>query len=445
MISTRQLFTASGLALLFRLLGAFAMLAAQAVIANKLGGEQLGFYAIMLSACNIIAAILPFGFQTIAAYFSASYAAAGRGHVLRKFATQAYAQSLFIALAALLFGKQLLAFSDAGNFQLAQHWPVLVIAAFGLAIMQVSASILVSLKQAMIGLAGDTILRPLLTVAALATALAISEPQTAIATLFKLLAAGFVVLGFFYAVVAMFKIHQLPAPRETIHPERRQWWFFALPWTVLALASDFFFDIDLLLLTSFVSLRELAIFGIAAKLTSLAAFGVNSIYAISLPEFFKSDAQGDGEKFIRQVRHANRLALLMSLLTIAGAIVVAPLILAPLGQEFANASVPFAILCICPMLRAVFGPAALVLSLHQRPFAALPPVAIGFATLLACNALLVPWYQLNGAAISCVVATLTWSASLWLVAMRKTGIDVSLFDFKTGLQQPPKPRRHPPA
>ena len=436
MSTSRKLFTTSAAAFAFRLIGAGIMLGVQVLIARKLGGEQLGLYAVLLSVCNIITVLLPLGFQTIAGYYAANYASKQRGHPLRHFMWQAYGQTVLAALVALLFGAQLIALS---GFEAARvitsHWPILVAVGLGLALMQLSASILISFKKALVGLVGDAVLRPWLTAAALLIALQSTTQAETIPYLFKLLAIAFGSLALLYFLFALLAARQVPATPEPMQQERRNWWFYAAPWVLMALGSDFFFDIDLLLLTPYLSLADLAVFGIAARLVSLAAFGVNAIYAVSLPDLFNAQARDGDASFMQQIQRTNRIAVVMACLMLAGSVVVAPFVLAMLGKEFAMAATPFAILCLTPLIRAVFGPTALLLSMHEKPYAPLPPMMLGFTTLLLANLVLVPLWHINGAAISAVLATLVWSFSLWVVAKRETGLSVAIFSNRFAAQK----------
>ena len=435
MSTSRKLFTTSAAAFAFRLIGAGIMLGVQVLIARKLGGEQLGLYAVLLSVCNVITVVLPLGFQTIAGYYAANYASSARGHPLRQFMLQAYGQTLLAAVVAFFFGAQLIALFGFDAAVITDHWPILVAVGLGLALMQLSASILISFKKALVGLVGDAVLRPWLTAAALLMALQSASQLEAIPYLFKLLAIAFGSLALLYFLFTVLAARQIPASPEPMGEERRNWWFYAAPWALMALGTDFFFDIDLLLLTPFLSLADLAVFGIAARLVSLAAFGVNAIYAVSLPDLFSAQSREGDAAFMQHIQRTNRIAVLMACLMLAGAVVVAPFMLAVLGKEFALASTPFAILCLTPLIRAVFGPTALLLSMHEKPYAPLPPMMLGFTTLLLANLVLVPLWHINGAAISAVLATLVWSFSLWVVAKRETGLSVAIFSNRFAAQK----------
>ena len=85
-----------------------------------------------------------------------------------------------------------------------------------------------------------------------------------------------------------------------------------------------------------------------------------------------------------------------------------------------------AVLCLALVVRSVFGPASLVLSVHDRPYATLPAVALGVVTLVVSNLLLVPPFGLMGAAIAALASITLWSAAQWLTVMRIAGVDVSI-------------------
>jgi len=88
--------------------------------------------------------------------------------------------------------------------------------------------------------------------------------------------------------------------------------------------------------------------------------------------------------------------------------------------------VPLAVLCLALCVRSLFGPAALVLSIHDRPYATLPAIGLGMGVLVGANILLVPTHGLMGAAVAALAAQTFWSAAMWLTAKRMAGIDVSI-------------------
>jgi O-antigen/teichoic acid export membrane protein len=85
------------------------------------------------------------------------------------------------------------------------------------------------------------------------------------------------------------------------------------------------------------------------------------------------------------------------------------------------------VLCLALIVRSVFGPASVVLSIHDRPYASLPSIALGMATLVVANVVLVPPFGLMGAAAAALLAIGLWNVALWYTALKSAGIDVSIF------------------
>jgi O-antigen/teichoic acid export membrane protein len=97
------------------------------------------------------------------------------------------------------------------------------------------------------------------------------------------------------------------------------------------------------------------------------------------------------------------------------------------GPDFHQGTLPLVILSLALAMRCAFGPAALMLSMHNRPYAALPSVFVGLGCLVMGNLLLVPAMGLYGAALSALIAMSVWSANMWLRTLKITGTDISIF------------------
>jgi O-antigen/teichoic acid export membrane protein len=252
-------------------------------------------------------------------------------------------------------------------------------------------------------------------------------PDQQFAGLIWMIAVGFLgiaVVHFFYvAKVVRSEVEaELPArPREA-----RRWWRFALPWVIIVLATDFFFDLDLLMLAGLMSKEELAIFGVCTRIFALVSFGVTAVYAVTLPDMFESEANSDRAGFIRKVGDANLVASIFAAVMFVGIAVAAPLALMLFGPAFAVGHFPLTVLSLALAIRALFGPAALMLSIHDRPYATLPAVIVGTVTLVVANLVLVPRMGLTGAAAAALLAQGVWSFSMWFTALHVAKVDVSI-------------------
>ena len=292
--------------------------------------------------------------------------------------------------------------------------------------MFINSAVLVGLKRPFAGFLGDALLRPLLVVGAFALSTMAVTAEAGFTQMVWLMGFGFATIAGFQFLFVLSALRRVPVQVPPRAHEARRWWRFALPWVLIALASDYFFDLDLLFLSTLLSREELAIFGVCTRVFALVSFGVATVYAVTLPEIFESEAMKDRAGFNHKIGEANLVAAGLSGLLFVGMAVFGPLLLMLFGPSFSAGALPLTILSFALVVRSVLGPAALVLSIHDRPYASLPAVGVGIGTLFAANLVLVPSLGLTGAALSALIAITLWSLALWFTALKLAGVDVSI-------------------
>jgi len=427
----RQLLSQSAGIFAARIAGAGAIFAIQALMARLWGAEALGQYLLAIAAANLLAVCLPLGFQTIGTFFVADYAARGAGRSLRRYMLHAYGHILMPGLAILVALGLLLPSLGGSAARLATVWVPISLLAVGTAVVFLNGAVLVGLKRPFAGFAVDMLVRPLIVGAAFAALVAAGPGANGLDTLIW-------ILGISYAAAAAahfgFTLHcarRVPeGPHETAG-SARTWWYFALPWAIVALSADFFFDLDLMMLSALMRPDEIAVFGVCARIFVLASFGVNAVYAVAVPGVMEDEARKDPAALQHRIGEANLAATGLALVLMAGMAVFGPFVLGLFGPEFATGAVPLVVLCAALAVRAAFGPASLILSARNRPYASLPAVGAGVLVLVGANLLMVPAWGVNGAAIAAFLALSTGATGLWLTALNQTGVDVSIRAFIT--------------
>ena len=422
----RRLLSQSSVIFGARIFGAGLIFFAQAAIARFWGADILGEYLLVIAAVNIVAVVLPLGFETVGTYFAAEYRAQGQGRLLDGFMSRAYGHVMIVGVLLTTCCYPLTSLFGEPGRVLATHWLPACLMAIATAVVYCNSALLVGLKRPFAGFFGDTIFRPLLIIACLAIAGLTLGDKARLGELIWLLALGFTAIAAVQFWWVRRAVLELPREKPPRSDESKRWWRFALPWVAIALATDFFFDIDLLLLSNLLDRETLAVFGVLTRVFSLVAFGVSAVYAVTMPDIFESNAAADRAAFHRQVGEANLVATGIALALFAAVLAGGPLLLMLFGPAFAAGTVPLAVLCLALCVRSLFGPAALVLSIHDRPYATLPAIGLGMGVLIGANLLLVPAHGLLGAAVAALVAQTFWSAAMWLTARRIAGIDVSI-------------------
>jgi O-antigen/teichoic acid export membrane protein len=412
-----------------RLGGAGLIFVVQALIARMWGPELLGEYLIVIATVNLVAVVMPLGFHTVGTYFAAEYRARGERQQFRVFITHAYGHVFGALLLLLLGGRSLLNVLGQGESVIAQHLVPVALLAFGTALVYVNGAVLVGLKRPFAGFFADTMFRPMIVMGAFLATMGFASPVDGFSYMLWTIAIGYVGVALTHFCFVITSLNRIPDTLPARAEEPRRWWRFALPWVLISLATDFFFDIDLLLLSHTLSREELAIFGVCTRLFSLISFGVAAVYAVTMPDMFESEAKADRDAFKRKIGDANFVASVISVILFGGVAVMAPFALMLFGPSFSAGAAPLAVLCLALVIRSVMGPASLVLSIHDRPYASLPFVALGIGSLVVCNWLLVPTMGLMGAALAAIIAITVWSVGLWWVALRTAKMDVSLMQW----------------
>lgn len=426
----RRLLSQSSIIFGARLFGAALIFVAQALIARLWGADLLGEFLIVVASVNLISVVMPLGFHTIGTYFAAEYRARRDRRQLAAFLARAYLHVGLTFALVVLAGPWLLQSAGQGGSTVARHFLPVALLALGTAIVYVNSALLIGLKRPFAGFFADTLLRPMLVLAAFLLVLVLAgTPDAGFTLMLWYIGLGYVAVSL---VQLVFVLTSLPRVEDVAPPrpaESARWWRFALPWVLISIATDFFFDIDLLLLSHSLSHEDLAIFGVCTRIFSLASFGVAAVYAVTLPDMLESEAKADRADFHRKVGEANMVASLIALTLFAIMAVLGPFALMLFGPAFSAGAAPLSILCLGLVVRSVLGPASLVLSIHDRPWASLPAIAVGLTCLVGSNWALVPLFGLLGAALAALLAMTVWSLALWLTALHATRVDVSILQW----------------
>ena len=413
-----------------RLFGAGLIFLVQAFIARFWGAAILGEYLLIIASVNLIAVAMPLGFQTVGTYFAAEYRARGDKRQLVAFLERAYGHVALAFVVVALGGPVLLGLIGQGESTIAAHFLPVALLALATALVYVSGGVLVGLKRPFAGFFADGIFRPMVVmVTFLVCAMAFEQPVDGFSAMLWVIAIGYVVIAAVHLGIVVNTVRRIDDGAPLRDSEWPRWWRFAAPWVLITLATDFFFDIDLLLLSNLLNKEELAIFGVCTRIFSLVAFGVAAVYAVTLPDMFESEAQDDRAAFHRKVGEANVVATMVSLGLLVLVMIGGPFALLLFGEGFTQGAVPLAILCLALVVRSAMGPASMVLSIHDRPWASLPAVILGMGTLVAGNFVLVPAFHLVGAAVAALIGITIWSVALWGIALRTAKIDVSILQW----------------
>jgi len=215
----RRLLSQSTVIFAARVFGAGLTFLVQVAIARFLGSTVLGDYILVMATVNIVAVVMPLGFEATGTYFAAEYRARGEGQMLRGFMTRAYAHIALCGVLLIAVGFPVARLFGAPGQVLAAHWLPAVVLCIATAMVFVSGAMLVGLKRPFAGFFPETLFRPLLAIGGFVVALNVAVGAQITALLW--------VLSVGYALVALAQFWLLARaasenPREA-EPRPDEW------------------------------------------------------------------------------------------------------------------------------------------------------------------------------------------------------------------------------
>jgi O-antigen/teichoic acid export membrane protein len=407
-----------------RLAGAGAGFLAQLVLARLLPPEALGRFFAATSLAAVLGLVATQGYPGILQRFMTRYRQPGRNAQLAAFVTQVQRES---GAAGLIFSTLLLVplvtFSG-----LDLDWRVLLVATAVCVAAATSFSIYPPLacadRKFALGLLPETLARPIIFLAV-----------TLVIGLFGIsLTAGLAVAAF-AAVSGSLALAQFLAMRMQLPSRkgraasglRRRWRQEAWPLLIVLLFTTLFADLVILLTSPFLGTEALAPFGIALKISMLIGFTVQVTHQISLPDLADAHQRNNAEEMLDVLLRSTLLPVLLTAAALAGAVLWGDQILGLFGRGYAAAKWGLVILIFAQLVRALAGPAPMLLTLGgaQKTNAAIC-VATG-GVLLIGNAALTPQLGLFGACLSVVLAAFAWTALSAVMLARRMNTGASLF------------------
>jgi len=161
--------------------------------------------------------------------------------------------------------------------------------------------------------------------------------------------------------------------------------------------------LDVLMLSRFRSIEEVAVYGVAFKYYSLILLGLGSIHAVLLPKFSKVDYKN----LEKQKDFVNRWIKLSSFVIIPIGILImraTPLMNFLNGPKYAGSIFPFQLFCISIIISLMFSPIInILIAREDYSFLALLGF-IAFSLNFIGNYFFIPLYGIVGATIVTIVS-----------------------------------------
>lgn len=393
------------------------------VLARMLGPDGYGVYAYAFAMMSLLMVVAEAGVPTLLMRELAASHGRGEWGLLRgalrrgaQFATLAATTVTLLGLFALWW------FADSMQQEVLYTTALMLLALPIMALTKTVAHAMRGLHRVVVGKGLEMVIRPLFVLLIVAGVFMAwpEQRQPHIAMAAQLLGAltalliGISILPYF-----------LPSQNRAVPAEyrSRQWLKSALPFTLFGGAAIVNNQADIIMLGWFTDSGEVGVYRVAAQGATLVAFSLQAVNGVVAPQFSRLHAQGDIERLQQLVTSSARI-ILAGALPMAVAFMLAGGLIVELifGSKYVNAHIPLAILAAGQLINAGFGSVGFLLNMtgHESITARLLWQTAALNIIL--NLLLIPFFELPGAAAASAFSLALWNILLYRQVRNQLGI-----------------------
>ena len=416
--------------MLSRLAGAGAGFLTQFLLVKLMGAHHLGLFYAASSLAAVLGVAAAQGYPQVAARFVGRYRNKQDDALFSSFTRHAMRDGFLVALIAAL-----------GVNAWALYWPGLGIdervaycVAGWMLLAIVTLNILTNIAGGMrifsLCYMPEGMLRPFAFFGAVALmgltgfALSAQVAMVTFAVITAVLAGG----------VAVLLRSQMPDRKPTATVRTKlvwRWRMEAWQLVLLAIFTNFFADVGILVAAPFLTHSEIAVFGLCLKLALLVGYFVQIGQQMAVPDM--ADARHGGD-VPRLRRAAWRSIVAPSAITATSMLVIVFFgtdLLSFFGPEFAQGKTALLILLGAQLLRALAGPSAHMLTLSGIQRANFGVAVSSLLVLFIASAGLSPVFGVEGAALAVLVTYAYWVgiSAIALKWLKEPSVDILWLTF----------------
>lgn len=409
------------------IIGTAGALGLQVLLARTMGATNFGQYIYVSTWVNLLVYFGKFGFDTASLRFLPEYYSTNQWNLLRGFVSGStrvvIVMSVFLGIGSICF---------VWVFRDCMEPGVSVVFYISSALLPLSAylilqcSFLQAFRHVVASSASQVIIRTLLmglTIIVLAWGFRI-EVLAQYAMLANVLTTALTIL-----IVAALMRSILP--REYFLGERQQkhvaWFKVAFPMLLITFFDMVLNQADIILVGSLLNTRESGVYSAASRLSTIVPYAILLVNIILAPLI----AQLYAEKKFTQLQHMmTRVAwgsLTASVPLFIGIIVGSRSLLGLFGSEFQSGSNVLIILAFGRLFIALTGSSGYLMSMSG--FQTKAALILGIAAVLnvVLNVILIPYFGIEGAAVSYSIPAAMWCIAMTVSGYRLTGINPTVF------------------
>ncbi len=414
--------TTSGLLMVARVGGTGIGFLIQLALVRLMTPTDYGIYVVALSLAAVLSIFCAFGFPSVAARFIAAYQASGERSKIRGFLRSALLHLSALALLICICAAGLLWGLDAVAAE--YRIPLLLASVMApiLAFMRLGGALSNTARRFYLTYLPDVTLRPMLLVAGLAAVFFAALPMTSSSVLLVHIGAAFIACCALWVLLR--PLHEFDLKRIGSSAETTVWRRAATPMILVTLLTAFLADIDVLLLSFFLSPENVGIFSVCLRIMLLIEFGLQTVFQMTTPDLAEAQAREDRTSMEVAISRGQHVTFCFTLAALLGVALLGDSVLRLFGERFTTGYQTLLLLVLGQVLRSAFGPVTQVLTVAGAQMRSLFSYGMAFILLVVGNILVVPTMGIEGAAAVLTSAMVLGTALQALAVLQKTGVSV---------------------
>ncbi|NTG08764.1 lipopolysaccharide biosynthesis protein [Rhizobium rhizogenes] len=409
------------IAFTIRIAGAALAFVSQIALARMMGRFEYGIFVFVWVLMILFGNLACLGFPTAIIRFLPQYDASGNHDAIRGLNRTARLFVLSVAGGLALVGMAALhAFS--GMMESYYVMPIFLglIAVPMIALGDVLDGTARANHWPVMALSPTFLIRPTLILLFMLAAILAGAAHDAVTAMMAALAAAFVTVLCQYLAVTFRLRRYYPNGPKTI--EFNAWLTVAFPVFLVEGVGYLLTNSDVVVVGIFLDPSQVAVYFAAAKIMALVHFVYFAVKAAIGPRFAAIIAENDRTKLAAYATEATRWTFFPALAVGLVVLAAGQFLLSLFGAAFTEGQVVIAILLAGVLVRALVGPAEILLMMADRQMLCVYLYAVALVANIGLNLLLIPHFGIEGAAIATASAMAVEAVLLHIAVRRALGI-----------------------
>lgn len=184
-------------------------------------------------------------------------------------------------------------------------------------------------------------------------------------------------------------------------------------------------QIDILMVGVLLDKEQSGIYGVAARVAILVAYGLHATNLILAPYVSKLYTEKKITNLKLILKKTAKYNLMLSVVLCVSILTFSTEILSVFGDGFVNGKTVLMILCFGQIMNVMAGSTGVLMTMTGNEFSAARIMMAAVVLNIILNILLIPYMGMEGAAVATAAATIFWNVLMLTYSCKRIGINTS--------------------